>query len=188
MKANSPCAIIPIRENPLVTAKKARLVDITILESAKSQFPKAWVRRVVLSALDRALPGESCQLGLVIADDGTIQRLNRDYRGSDEVTDVLAFSDLHPGHWEGEEEPTPSAIDETSFFIVDSGPKYLGEVVISYPQAQRQATTEEGGLEREMALLIAHGVLHVLGFDHMEAEDTAAMRAMENKVLSSVLL
>ena len=171
-----------------MTAKKARLVDITILESVKSQFPKAWVRRVVLSALYQALPDEACQLGLVIADDGTIQRLNRDYRGSDEVTDVLAFSDLHEGHWEGEEEPPPPVIDDTSFFVVDSGPRYLGEVVISYPQAQRQAPMVEGGVEREMALLVTHGVLHLLGFDHVEAEETAAMRAMENEVLSSVLL
>lgn len=170
-----------------MTAKRARQVDISILESTEGHLSKAWMRRIVSSALDQALPDDSCQLSLVIAGDDTIRRLNRDYRGLDQVTDVLAFSDLHPGHWEGEEEPPPSATDDPSFVVVDSGPRYLGEVIISHPQAARQAAIEERALEKEMALLITHGVLHLLGFDHVEESGTAAMRAMEQEILSSTL-
>jgi rRNA maturation RNase YbeY len=60
----------------------------------------------------------------------------------------------------------------------------LGEVIVSYPQAERQAAAAGHSIDREMALLVAHGVLHLLGYDHLSAEDETAMRDKEEMVLA----
>ncbi|MCE2404220.1 MAG: rRNA maturation RNase YbeY [Dehalococcoidia bacterium] len=134
--------------------------------------------------LDAAFPQESCQLGIMIADDDTLRDLNKRYRGLDEVTDVLSFSTTHQGPWQGDGDG-PQAPEEDPFVMPPDEPRHLGEVIISYPQAARQAKAEPGDLESELALLVVHGILHLLGFDHMEAQEEAEMRAKERAVLAS---
>ena len=173
-----------------------RRVDISILEPLKGftpngsggqvgSSPRAWLRKVASQALEHALPGRDCQLSLVIADDDTLKRLNSEYRGLDEVTDVLSFSPFHQGHWEGEGEPPPPA-DAVPFVLPPQEPQPLGEVIISYSQAMRQASPGPLGPERELALLVVHGVLHLLGFDHAEPSEETAMQAQEREILSTI--
>ena len=169
-----------------MTTKTKKRVDINILKPVKSQFSKGWLQGVITSALDLALPDEGCQLGLAIADDDIIRHLNRDYRGLDEVTDVLAFSDSHPGHWEGEGDAPSGSAGEAAFIVPHPDARHLGEVVISYPQAVRQSEAGDSGLESEFALLIVHGVLHLLGFDHVEPDDQRVMEAKQREILSSI--
>ena len=172
-----------------------RRVDINILEplqgfalggsGQRGTLSRAWLRKVASHALDHALPGQDCQLSLVIADDDTLKRLNREYRGLDEVTDVLSFSPFHQGHWEGEGEPPPPA-DDVPFVLPLHEPQPLGEVIISYAQAVRQAGPGPSRLERELALLVVHGVLHLLGFDHVEPSEETVMQAKEREILSFI--
>ena len=136
--------------------------------------------------LDQAVLSGDCQLSLVITDDETVKRLNSDYRGVNEVTDVLSFSSCYQGHWEGEEEPPLQAASSVPFVLPPEEPEHLGEVIISYPQAARQAGHGAVELKKELALLIVHGVLHLLGFDHVEPQDEASMRAREREILSNV--
>ena len=166
--------------------KAKRLIDIGILAPVKAQRSDiSWLRKVASLTLDSAIPGQECQLSLVIADDGTLRRLNRDYRGLDEVTDVLSFSPVHQGHWEGEGEPPSRSDDELTFVLPPEEPRHLGEVIISFPQAQRQAAAEASGLQKELALLVTHGVLHLLGFDHVAPLEEADMRAREEEILAA---
>lgn len=108
------------------------------------------------------------EVSVVVTDDATIQELNRRYAGEDSVTDVLSFS-----LQEGEEFAWPAGVQQ------------LGEVIISLPTAQRQA--QEGGrpLEQEVAHLLVHGLLHLLGHDHAEPEEERRMRQRENVLLRS---
>ena len=168
-----------------MATKTKRRVDISILEPFGRRLSRSWLRTVVSHALDRALPEEDCQLSLAIADDDTLKRLNREYRGLDETTDVLSFSTFHRGHWEGDEDPPPRA-DDVPFVMPPQEPRHLGEVIISYPQAVRQADPEPSGLERELALLVVHGLLHLLGFDHVEPLEEADMQAEEREILSRI--
>ncbi len=101
-------------------------------------------------------------IGVSYVDDGEIRRLNRMYRGKDAVTDVLSFA---------------------SDFVEHTGT--LGDVVISYAQAVRQA--EEGDVELELVDLIVHGVLHVLGYDHEEPADAAIMFPIQDSLVATVL-
>ena len=155
--------------------------------SSPSHQPiRSWLRKVASRALERALPEGNCQIALVIADDDTLQRLNRDYRGLDEVTDVLSFSPVHQGHWEGEGEPPTQPDGGVPFPQPMLAAKDLGEIIISYPQAVRQAGPGPLGLEKELALLVVHGVLHLLGFDHIQSPEEAAMQAKEREILSDI--
>ena len=140
-----------------------------------------------------ALDGvEACQVSLLVTGDETVQELNRDYRGLDEVTDVLSFSASHPGLWEGDSQPPYEDQDkwedgqEPPFVYPTDEPTPLGEVVISFPQAQRQALERSGPLDREVALLIVHGVLHLAGHDHAEPSEETAMRAKEQAALKMI--
>ena len=161
-------------------------VDITILEPFRGQTSRPWLRKVALHAMDGALTREDWQLSLAIADDDTLKRLNRDYRGLDEVTDVLAFSPFHQGYWEGEGDPRIQAEDAVAFVTPPEDSNFLGDVIISYPQAARQASLEPSGLEKEIALLIVHGVLHLMGYDHVESQEEASMQAKAQAILKSL--
>ena len=164
-----------------------RKVEISIQGPYKGRLSRQWIRNVAYRALDVALPGETCQLSLMIADDDTVKYLNREYRGLDEVTDVLSFSSYHQGHWEGEGTPPVGTGDDVPFVLPPGEPQHLGEVVISYPQVERQAVAGSSSMEREMALIIVHGILHLIGFDHVEPLEETDMQAKEREILSSII-
>jgi probable rRNA maturation factor len=106
-------------------------------------------------------------LALVITGDEAVQALNREYLGIDAPTDVLAFGGQTP-----------------DFVSPPDEEPYLGDVMISFPQAQAQAASAGHPVEAELALLVVHGVLHLLGYDHVQPEDKAVMWDRQRDVLS----
>jgi probable rRNA maturation factor len=136
---------------------------------------KEWLRKVVETTLASAEVGETVDIGLVVASDDTVHNLNRRYRGVNASTDVLAFAMSETG------------IDRIEkFALPPDNILHLGEVIVSYHQAQRQAEEQRHSFERELALLVAHGVLHLLGYDHEEPAAERHMRAMEAKVMDAI--
>ena len=111
----------------------------------------------------------STEVSLVLASDEYIHALNREYRGIDTPTDVLSF-----------------ALNEGDEPVVFDGPEeiLLGDIIISMDTATRQATEYGHSLERELAYLTVHGILHLLGYDHMVEEEKWEMRREEERVLS----
>lgn len=109
------------------------------------------------------------EVSLVLADDKYIHALNLQYRGKDCSTDVLSF-----------------ALNEGEEFEVIDGPEevLLGDIIISVETAARQAEEYGHTLDRELAYLAVHGILHLLGYDHMTEEDKQEMRQEEEHVLS----
>jgi probable rRNA maturation factor len=131
------------------------------------------LKQAVESALMAAAVAEPVQISLVIAGDETVRELNRRHRGVDATTDVLAFAFSESG----------STSDE-QFILPPDSARDLGEVIISLPQAERQAEEQKHAVEREVALLVCHGVLHLLGYDHERPEDESKMRALEAAALA----
>ncbi len=131
---------------------------------------------------------------MVVTSDDAVRDLNRDYRGLDEVTDVLSFSPRHWGHWEGQTGQNREGWDwedlegvsEPDFVYPPGEPAPLGDVIISFPQAQRQASERNEPLDLEMALLIVHGVLHLAGHDHARPLEETAMKAKEQAALKMI--
>ena len=178
---------------PAVIARPSRQIDVSIAEPFQKELSEEWLTLVVDRALVVALTAEeSAQVGLLVADDATVRELNRAFRGLDEVTDVLSFSATHPGHWQGSSEaPTdryakPGDGPPPLFLLPPDEAPPLGEVIISLPQARRQAQEQNELLDRELALLIVHGVLHLAGHEHLETADTAVMKDKELTALQSI--
>ena len=115
---------------------------------------------------------------MVIAGQERVQELHRTYRGKDETTDVLAFSTL----------PAEDRLEAGSppFVTPPDGVLHLGEVIISYPQAVVQAEEQQHSIEREIAVLLVHGVLHLLGYEHDKPEPESNMRAREAEILGNI--
>lgn len=178
-------------------------IGIQVFNEFEDLVSLEWLERVAECTLSLAAPRSDCKgqecpaamepgadgaftLGVVIADDDTVHRLNSQHRGLDEITDVLSFSFSHQGAYYGAEEQPPLALEDFEFVIPPQiGPR-LGEVIISFPQAARQAEESDHGTSRELAILLAHGVLHLLGYDHEKADDEAVMKATEALVLAQV--
>ena len=137
---------------------------------------RVWVKKIVRQVLKAEEVAHPYEVSMVFTDSETVQQLNRDYRGMDEPTDVLAFYMLPQG--EGDD----------SFALPPDEVTRLGEVIISYPQAIEQAREQGHSPERELALLIIHGILHLLGYDHEEPEEEDEMRKKEKELLEKCLL
>ena len=151
-------------------------IEIFVEEKFQKLVDEGWARKIaqnVLQAEGVALPYE---VSLVFTDSETVQQLNRDYRVVDEPTDVLAFYML------------PQNEVDDSFALPPDGVTRLGEVIISYPQAVEQAREQGHSPERELALLIIHGILHLLGYDHEEPEEESKMMERERGLLGKCLL
>lgn len=136
-------------------------VNVEIRDLQGTPVDEGLLREAAEAALQRA-GGQLGALSLALVGDDRIRQVNRRYRNVDAPTDVIAF--------EAEDQP--------------GGPE--GEVIISVETAQRQAAEAGHCLEREMALLTAHGLLHVLGYDHTTDEGARQMRALQEQVLSDL--
>ena len=116
---------------------------------------------------------ENYEVDVSLVDDETIHQVNRDYRNVDRVTDVISFA------FNDDKDPK----DQINSLEVQ---KMLGEILICLPQAKRQAAEIGNSLERELSFLFTHGLLHLLGYDHMTPEDEAIMFPLQEKILSLV--
>jgi len=152
-------------------------IEISAEEKFRGAVDGVWVKKIVRQVLKAEGVVPPYEVGLVFTDSEAVKQLNRDYRGMDETTDdVLAFYML------------PRKEVDDSFALPPDGVTRLGEVIISYPQAIEQAREQGHSTEKELALLIIHGVLHLLGYDHEEPEEEAKMRTREKELLEKCLL
>ncbi|BAY11748.1 rRNA maturation RNase YbeY [Calothrix sp. NIES-2098] len=132
--------------------------DNRIAEETWERWFKCWLE-ILHSDLPTA-PGY--EIGLRLTDDAEIQSLNAQYRQQDKPTDVLAFAALEVDCPQNEE-------------MFASMPLYLGDIVVSVDTAKRQAQQQQHSLQTELAWLVAHGLLHLLGWDHPDEESLERM-------------
>ena len=138
------------------------------------------LRRLAAHVLRAEGVAPPAEVGLVVTDDETLRDLNRRYLGLDEPTDVLSFG--HEPFDELRAEPFDRLRTEP-FVTPPDGVRRLGEVILSYPTAERQAREAGRGVQEEAAHLVVHGLLHLLGYDHEDPEDERRMRAREELLL-----
>ena len=108
-------------------------------------------------------------MSCVLVDDEEIHRINKYYRNIDRATDVISF-----------------ALEDNDQFYVEGMPRSLGDIFISVDHAKAQAQEYGHSLYREMCFLFTHGLLHLLGFDHMKEEDEQEMFAMQDCILQEL--
>jgi probable rRNA maturation factor len=145
-------------------------VEFAVEDGLEATWDEPRIIALVHSIVDRDVPdGGDYAISLHLVGNETIRHLNTEHRGVDAHTDVLSFP-LHD----------PNGMR----FVLPAGqPANLGDVVISYPTAVAQAHDFGHSVDREIGYLVAHGVLHVLGYDHEEVEDRRRMRHREEEAL-----
>ena len=154
-------------------------IDIIFDEGFEDILDINWLQGVIEAALRAENSGDNAEMSLLITGQEKVHRLNRDFRGKDKPTDVLSFAMQ-------DELPMDEGDEEFSFITPPDGIKHLGEVIISYPQAEIQAEEHGHSVKKEVAILAIHGVLHLLGYDHIEDEDAEKMEARERIILKSI--
>jgi probable rRNA maturation factor len=144
------------------------IVDFSVEDGVSAEWDEARIRPLVAAIIAREVPVAESEyvVGLHLVGTATIRRLNAQHRRLDAVTDVLSFPLFEP-----------------DFVLPGGEPVNLGDVVVCYPRAVLQAEEYGHSVEREVAYLVAHGVLHVLGYDHEVDHERERMRAKEEEAL-----
>ena len=112
---------------------------------------------------------DDLELSCIIVDDNKIHEINRDYRQIDKSTDVISF-----------------AMEDNDQYYVAGMPRSLGDIFISYDHAKTQAKDYGHSLKREMCFLFTHGLLHLLGYDHMNEDDEKEMFDLQKQILTTL--
>jgi probable rRNA maturation factor len=135
---------------------------------AEIPFPNDLLERAANAALgeDESRRPSDPELSIILTSDERLHELNLNYLGIDAPTDVLSF-------------PASETDPET-------GARYIGDILISVPRAQAQAEAAGHPLEAELQLLVVHGILHLLGHDHAEAEEKARMWKAQAEILEGL--
>jgi probable rRNA maturation factor len=157
--------------------------DVTVLVGAadlQDVLDEELLKRSVEEALAAAddagggwQRGEPVEVSIRVTDDAEMRRLNLEYRGVDRPTDVLSFSFLPEG-------------EEVDIGRVPGQARLLGEIILSYPYAQRQAVDLGHSVRKELAWLTIHGSLQLLGYRHDTEEEATRMEAIEQAALSAL--
>jgi probable rRNA maturation factor len=150
-------------------------ITIQIKSNLNFSFSRRWLREIITVALNLENLDKPVEIDCDITDNDTIRKLNKVYRGIDRPTDVLSFAF------------TQSREEDLVYFPeVTGNPQYLGEIIVSYPKAVEQAQHLGHSLEEELRLLLVHGVLHLVGYDHEKDSDARKMRARESIIIKYI--
>lgn len=151
-----------------------------------AEFPFS-VEELVQSVAEEVLDEEQCpyetQVNVLLTDNAGIRAYNKEYRHIDRETDVLSFPNMTfsgPSVFEIKES------EEADYFDPDSGELILGDIIISVDKVKEQAESYGHSQKREMAFLIAHSMLHLCGYDHMEAQEAAVMEEKQERILRTL--
>jgi probable rRNA maturation factor len=141
-------------------------VEFSVDDDVGFSWDEVGIAALVRSIISREHTAD-VTIALHLVSDATIRALNAEHRAKDAVTDVLSFP----------------LLDETPFALPPGEPRHLGDVVVSYPRAVEQARDYGHSEARELAYLVAHGVLHILGYDHERPSEQKVMRQREEAAL-----
>ena len=133
-------------------------------DSYEEQFIK-----IIEATLEHLNIEDDIEMSCIIVDDEEIHAINRDYRNIDRSTDVISF-----------------ALEDNEQFYVEGMPRSLGDIFISYDHALAQSKEYEHSIFREMCFLFTHGLLHLLGYDHMNEEDEKEMFGLQKEILDKL--
>lgn len=157
---------------------KRHYIPVTAGVPGVGDSQRAFIRKIIRMALAAEGVDFPCEVDVLVTSDEEIHALNRETRQIDKATDVLSFPafDLRPGELPGPEDADPG-----------TGLVPLGDMMISMEHAAAQAKEYGHSNRRELAYLVVHSVLHLLGYDHMdEGPEKAQMREREEAILAEL--
>ncbi|MFH1446273.1 MAG: rRNA maturation RNase YbeY [Chloroflexota bacterium] len=143
------------------------MINIIIRQPFDKLIDKDRLEYVAQTVLAETGQPQKGDISLILTDDKEIQQLNKTFRGIDQPTDVLSFNN--------------------EYLDLDTGIPYLGEIIISYPTAETQATQLGNLVSHELEFLLIHGCLHLLGYDHTNEPDRKTMWQLQRRFLEILL-
>ena len=149
------------------------LISIIIKRSLLFPYKRHWLKSIITAVLSEEKVAGPMEINCVITDDENIRKFNRRYRGIDEPTDVLSFALT-------EKSTGSAAVD---FPSVPGASGMFGDIIISYPRAAAQAAELGHSIEDELTLLLVHGSLHLLNYDHQKAVEAKKMEKREKAII-----
>ena len=155
------------------------MVNIQIADSLSLEINTELLEEAALATLRLSGSSPEAELTILLTDDAQMQQLNSQFLGVDAPTDVLSFPT-------GQFPATGFTSDDFpgDFIDPDTHKPYLGDIAISCPRAQVQASSVGNSLIDELRLLVVHGTLHLLGYDHAEPDEKADMWALQSQILT----
>ncbi|MFV0394575.1 MAG: rRNA maturation RNase YbeY [Coprobacillaceae bacterium] len=146
-------------------------IDFTLLNevSSFSDDYEAVYLKIIQQTCTQLHIKEDIEVSCILVDDERIHQINKEYRQMDRATDVISF-----------------AMEDSKPLHVEGLPRCLGDIFISVEKAELQAKDYGHSMEREMCFLFTHGLLHLLGYDHMEEDEEKEMIAMQKKILDAL--
>ena len=142
------------------------MITIQVDENVEPAFDLSLLEQAAQEALRSVGTSPEAEITIVISGDAQLQELNRRFLGIDAPTDVLSFPE--------------------DFIDPDTENPYLGDIIISQERAEAQAQAGGHTVSDEVQLLVVHGVLHLLGYDHSETEDKDEMWAIQSQILHAL--
>ena len=150
----------------------------------QNQIDQSFFQRIADAVLKELKIKSKTEISLAIVGNGRIRKLNKIYRGKNRVTDVLSFSNKSVLSYLAKAFPRLKKGEDIEFVNPPDKISRLGEIIISYPQAKKQARKKEHSLEKELTILFIHGILHLLGYDHEKnIKQAEQMEKIEEKIL-----
>lgn len=140
------------------------------------------IKKVILAVLDYEACPYEVEVNIVLTDNEEIHKINKEYRQIDRPTDVLSFPMITyetPGDFSNVEE-------DITLFHPESGELLLGDIMISVEKIIEQAMEYGHSAERELGFLVAHSMLHLCGYDHMEEEERKVMEAKQREIMEQI--
>ncbi len=147
-------------------------IEVSTEREQHRMISQKWVRHVAEGTLSAEKVAERSKVEILLAGDDTVRALNQQFRSQDSVTDVLSFAG------------SQSDNDFPNFSVSSHD---IGQIILSVPQAKRQADESSLDIKQEAAHLIVHGLLHLLDYDHQNTEDGDLMHLRENAILSKLV-
>ena len=142
---------------------------------------------IIKSVINESIDYEKCpyevEVAVILTDNEEIHNINKEHRDVDSPTDVLSFPMVDyekPSNFEGIEDKVED------YFNPDSGELILGDIVISIEKVIEQAKQYGHSTKRELAFLVAHSMMHLFGYDHMDTEEATIMEAKQNEILNNL--
>lgn len=160
-------------------------MTVTVEYEAEKKLDLPW-EKIIHDIVEAALDYEKCpyeaEVNVILTDNDAIQAINKEHRGIDAPTDVLSFPLV--------DYETPSDFDHVEdavedYFNPETGELMLGDIVISVDKVEEQAEKYGHSQTRELAFLVAHSMLHLCGYDHMEEEERLVMEERQREILNT---
>lgn len=141
-----------------------------LIHNSGGYYYKQQLIEKLFRVISRIFPKYSkCEISIALVSNNAIRKLNRTYRKIDKPTDVLSFSELDA---------------RAKLYGKDSS--YLGEIIIAYNYAKAQAKGNGHNINKEIIILIIHGFLHIIGYDHIKLKEEKLMKKLENKIINKL--